>query len=75
VLHNVNLHISNIHIRIDTNTNPSKEKMDNGEEDLFYSCVGEENRPSGFSLGFCIESIEADTIDDNNEKKYVKISD
>ena len=29
----------------------------------------------GFSLGFCIESIEAETINANNIKEFVRVED
>ena len=50
ILHNVNLQISNIHIRVETGR--SQGRME--EDDLYYSCFGEDNKPTDFSLGFCI---------------------
>ena len=46
--------------------------MGEQEEDIFQSCIEEEYQRD-FALGFCVEHIEAITINTRNEKQYVKI--
>jgi hypothetical protein len=62
ILHNVNLQVSNIHIRIETGLAQGRVE----DDEVYYSCIGEDNRPSNFSLGLCIEHIEAATINEHN---------
>lgn len=72
ILHNLNLEVNNIHIRIENNNNMIVQS--NIEEDEFVDCKSEgEMENLGFSLGFCIENIEAQTINANNVKEFVKV--
>ena len=40
---------------------------------MYYSCFGEDNRPTDFSLGFCVEKISADTVNERGESEYVRM--
>jgi hypothetical protein len=72
ILHNLNLEVSNIHIRIENNNNTIIQS-DIGDDE-FVDCKDESEAENlGFALGFCIESIEAHTINAQNVKEFVKV--
>lgn len=41
--------------------------------DEFVDCKEESEMDLGFSLGFCIEAIDVQTINANNMKEFVKV--
>lgn len=65
VMHNINLSVSDIHIRIDHSPTPSPTSASQPHADS--------NRQDDFSMGFCIQALEANTIDENGEKKFVEV--